>query len=263
MNIKRFSLHKFNSAMEIPFSFVDYSKFKHGDKSIARIFGKALGDAFDVSLENNKEVVICSAPYKNIPVASTALKDYFISKFVIHNPEIDVIDLKVFRGHSYNSDYGSATADERDALISSDDFYIDSEIIKDRDLILIDDIRITGSHERRMLSLLDSVNFEGNVIFVYFAELTNTNIHPNIENFLNHAFVKDINEVEILTHKEFLFNTRVVKLILNASFDKFKDFVDSKSYSFNESLLSYSLLNKYNQEVKFQENINYLKTLIH
>ena len=59
----------------------DYSRFKHGSKSIARKFGRQLAQKIsDECVFCDKEsLVFYPAPYLNIPTASSALKDYLLS----------------------------------------------------------------------------------------------------------------------------------------------------------------------------------------
>lgn len=269
MEIYKFSAQKFTSLEDLGFSDKDYSKLKYGSKRVARIFGVELGEAFKketelLNLIEGREVVIASAPYKFIPVASTILKDYFISSFnrywAEENPSIQ--DLKVFRGHSYNADYGRMTEQERELAINSDDFYIDSNFIKGKVLFFIDDVRITGSHERRIKNLLETVGFDGTVVFLYYAEFIGEG-HPKIENELNYAFVKDLLSINyIIQNDEFIFNTRVTKYILSASKEEFKNFIDYQTKTFRNTLLTYAYGNEYSKLEEFKDNINYLKTVI-
>ncbi len=256
---------------DLPFSAVEYSKFKHGSKRVSRIFGTELGNKFYKDLHirtnvlpNTKDLIVCSAPYKFIPVASTILKDYFISSFnrywTVNNKS--VVDLKVSRAHSYNVDYGKMTSEERDKAITSDDFYIDPIIIKDKTLIFIDDIRITGAHERRMETLLTRANFDGTVIFVYFADLIGDS-NPNIENDLNYAFVKDLYDIDyIIKNDEFKFNTRVVKFILKSPQEKFVEFIKYQGEKFKHTLHTNAIGNDYHQQEEFKDNFNILNNLI-
>src|SRR6187402_1035400 len=104
MKIFSFAANKFHSIDDLGFSAEEYSKLKYGSKRVARIFGTELAKKF---LNYNKmlildniegtEVVISSAPYKFIPVASTILKDYFVSGFnrVWAETNKSVQDLKV------------------------------------------------------------------------------------------------------------------------------------------------------------------------
>lgn len=256
---------------DLGFSALDYSKLKYGSKRAARIFGLELGQSFidnsDPELIKKiigKEIVIASAPYKFIPVASTILKDYFISSFnrvwAENNPSIQ--DLKVFRGHSYNQDYGAMSEEERENAINSDAFYIDANFIKGKVLFFIDDVKITGSHERRIKSLLESVNFDGIVVFLYYAEYTGAG-HPNIENDLNYAFVRSLLCINyIIQNDEFIFNTRVTKYILSAPHDEFINFIDYQTKTFRNTLLTYLYGNEYHTQEEFKLNISYLKTTI-
>lgn len=279
MQTFKYSLYKFTDLENAGFDSKDYSKLKYGSKRVARIFGVDLGNRFlkDLILGNNissntgydlynklinKEIVIASAPYKFIPVASTILKDYFLSafntKWAENNPSVQ--DLKVFRGHSYNADYGSMTEEQRDKAINSDDFYIDANFIKGKTLFFIDDVRITGAHERRIEKLLESVGFDGDVVFLYFAEFVGKS-HPNIENELNFAFVKDLKSINyIIQNDDFIFNTRVTKYILSASKDEFNSFIDYQTKSFRNTLLTYTMGNEYHHIDPFKENISYLKS---
>lgn len=273
-----FSAQKFSNIEEIGFSAKEYSKLKYGSKRVARLFGTELARKFLKSLENEnkdlkelidgEQIVIASAPYKYIPVASTVLKDYFISTFnndwAENNPSLQ--DLKIFRGHSYNCDYGALNAEEREARLTGDSFYVDANFIKGKVLICVDDVRITGSHERRMEKLLESVGFDGIVIYLYYAEYTGDG-HANIENKLNYGFVKgdstDLVRINyIIQNDEFKFNTRVTKYILSAKFEEFKNFIDYQSKAFRNSLITYLIGNEYHRIPEFKQNVQYLKTKI-
>jgi hypothetical protein len=253
---------------DLGFDKYDYSKFKYGSKRVSRLYGTELGDKFvknlyirdDLAKIGDQDIVVCSAPYKFIPVASTILKDYFISSFnkewcKEHSP---VIDMKVSRGHSYYEDYGAMSEEERDKAINSDDFYIDAEIIKDKTLILIDDIRISGSHERRMVTLLEKANFTGNVFFVYYASLIGKH-DPTIENKLNYAFVKNVLSIDsIVKNDEFIFNTRVVKFLLSSPEEEFKPFIQYQSDVFRSTLTTYAQGNNYHNQEEFKDNFHIL-----
>lgn len=270
MQIYKFSAHKFNDLNDVTFSKEDYSKFKHGSKRASRVFGQELGRMFlDSGLYKekllhvtNKDILVCSAPYKFIPVASTLLKDYFVSVFnkewsIDHNP---IIDFKIFRAHSYHDDYGCLNQEQRKIAINSDNFYIDKVFIENKIIIFIDDVRITGSHEQRMIELLEKNNFKGQAFFLYFAQLSDCeNIHPNIENELNYASVKNLLDInQIVKNDEFIFNTRVVKYILKASDVEFKEFINYQSFIFRNTLLTYLQGNNYHKIDDFKVNYQYL-----
>ena len=271
ISVSRFSIHKFTDTDNLTFSAIEYSKFKHGSKTFAQKLGRELARGFLGSIwlksihqnTSNNQVVICSAPWKNIPVASTALKDFFINEF---NPvwSIDnkaVEDLKVHRAHSYNEDYGAMSKEQRERAITSDDFSIDKAFIKGKVLFFIDDIIITGAHERRIKSLLEAVGFEGWVLFLYYAEYRGEN-DPAIENELNYAFMKNLSDMDyIIKNEGVIFNTRLVKFMLNAPHDEFKQFISNQSYCFCSLLKNYIIGNEYHNIEQFKKNYEQLRLL--
>lgn len=267
-----FSAYKFRDLNSLGFSDKDYSKMKHGSKATSRKFGVDLANKFLCSSEfvglvpflTGKEIVICSAPWKSIGVASTHIKNYFVSRFNPIWSEVSpsLQDLKVYRGHSYNDDYGSMDKEARSQAINSDDFHIDKEFIKNKVLIFIDDVKITGSHEDRIQKLLENVGFEGTVIYLYYAEYLGDG-NPDIENLLNYAFVKCLLDINyIIQNDEFIFNTRVVKYILKSNHEEFKSFINYQSKSFMFELTKELTGNEYHKIPEYRENYEYLKSKI-
>lgn len=267
-----FSLKEFDSEESINFNVVDYSKLKYGSGKAAESFGKLLSKGlvrskkFSSFIERSKgkEILIASAPYKYLPVASTALKNEVHNTMVLDGVENTLLDFKVFRGHSYLSDYGEMDKDKRWSSLSGDSFRIDKDFIKDRSIIFVDDVKITGSHENRMRNLLAEAGYEGTVLYVYFAEFTGEG-SPSIENLLNYAYIEDLKldaiESIILTEK-FIFNTRVTKYILNSSNEDFKRFIIKRDKAFQQELFVGAVNNGYLHVKEFQKNLSYLKELI-
>lgn len=271
ISISRFSIHKFTHTDNLTFSAIEYSKFKHGSKKLSQKLGRELAYGFLESVEFkhfyqntfNNQVVICSAPWKNIPVASTALKDFFMREFnpvwSIDNQEAE--DLKVHRAHSYNEDYGAMSKEQREHVITSDDFSIDKAFIKGKVLFFIDDIIITGAHERRIQSLLEAVGFEGKVLFLYYAEYRGED-NPAIENEINYAFMKNLSDMDyIIKNEGIIFNTRLVKFMLNAPDAEFKQFISNQTPCFCSSLKTHIIGNEYHNIEQFKKNYEQLQLL--
>ena len=272
ISIYRFSVHQFTDKDNLTFSAIEYSKFKHGSKALSQKLGQELAGKFLKSAEFkhfcqntfSHKVVICSAPWKNIPVASTALKDFFISDFnpiwCIDNHAVE--DLKVHRAHSYNEDYGAMSKEQREKAITSDDFSIDNIFIKGKVLFFIDDIIITGAHERRIKSLLETVGFEGLVVFLYYAEYRGED-NPAIENELNYAFMKNLSDMDyIIKNEDIIFNTRLIKFMLNSPYDEFKHFISHQSSRFCSSLQMHIIGNEYHHIEQFKRNYEQLNLVL-
>lgn len=239
-----------------------YSKFKHGSKTQARLFGKEIAKA--CTFPENSSIIFYSAPHNNIHTASNAFKDYLLSscsqQFMEKN--ISVKQGKVNRQYSYDDDYGLMSKEERKKAISSDLFQIDKTMISEKDILaFVDDIKITGSHEERIKELLTREGINNEVIFIYMAEYTG--VDASIEHRLNHSAVKDLKDVnDIIRNEEFIFNTRVVKFILKADIEHFVSFITYQSISFKETLFSLSILNNYHINPKYRTNFNILKDIL-
>ena len=262
-----YSLHKINSADNLGFNPTKYSKFKYGDDTIAREFGNALAEGF---IENYlsktpilEQIVVISSPYAFIPTATFGMKNYFVfrlNRWLVENSLSVVQETKVTRSITYKEDYGELDEAQRLSLIGNDTFQIDKEFLRDKVLIFLDDIRITGSHERMITKMLREYHLENETHLLYFAELINRNIHPNIENFLNYYHVKSIFDLDnIIKNERFSINTRIVKYILNSEPDVFKIFIQNHSDSFLELLYNMAIGNSYLTIEAYQENLNLLR----
>ncbi|MCW3093023.1 MAG: hypothetical protein JWP81_4092 [Ferruginibacter sp.] len=262
-----FSLHKINHSDTFGFCPADYSRFKFGDDTVAQKFGTALADQFIKQWLRhhpvNAQLVVISSPYSFIPTATFAMKNYFVftlNRWLAENNFNVVQETKVHRTITYKEDYGELDAEQRMNLIGNDSFHIDKDFLVGKTLLFLDDIKITGSHERMINKMLTAYNLNNDTHLLYFAELENKSIHPNIENQLNYSFVKSIFDLDsIIKNERFCINTRLVKYILNADPDAFKIFIQNHSTDFINLLYNSALGNGYHTIEAYQQNLNVLK----
>ena len=138
---------------------------------------------------------------------------------------VEVLWHKIKRSTTYTVDYGNLSAEERFNLIGGDIFELETNPPPDALLVFIDDIKITGSHERVIRQMLEKYRLSNACLFYYYAILCNADIPPTFENQLNYAYVNSPERViELLRRKDFLFNTRMVKYILASPGNAF-DFI--------------------------------------
>jgi hypothetical protein len=265
-----YSLHKIESVDRFGFNPNEYSRFKFGDNLIAKKFGTALADGFIKGfLEDSAitdQIVVISSPYCFIPTATFAMKNYFVYQLnhwlAEHNKPV-VQEAKIHRTITYKEDYGELDAAERLKLIGNDSFHIDKDYLKDKVLFFLDDIKITGSHEKMILKMVKEYGLENNVIMLYFAELVNDGIHPNFENILNYHQIKSVYDLDkVIKGGNFCFNTRIVKYILNCDFNLFQSFLEQQTDEFIHSLYNLSLGNSYHLIESYSENFRFLKNYI-
>ncbi|WP_136666508.1 phosphoribosyltransferase family protein [Flavobacterium sp. H122] len=266
MNI-RYSLHKINKKENCPFNEEEYSWFKFGDKYYAEKFAAELFEGFIKEhgelLLSKEEIVILPSPFLSIPTASNFLCAYFkkhLNSYLFVNDKKSSIESKIYRNQTYVTDYGNLGFEDRVKLISNDTYYIDRSFIAGKLCIFVDDIKITGSHEHTINKILNQYNVEGDFVFVYYAELMNKEIHPNIENYYNYFAVKGVEEIiALVNRKSFQFNTRIVKYILNLEQDKFCLLLDSMTNERKDELFHLAISNNYHQITEYKYNINAIK----
>lgn len=271
MNLpKSYALHQIHHTEVFGFDPDAYSRFKFGDSLVAKEFGEQLADGFISGyLKDNfiaNQIVVISSPYSFIPTATFAMKDYFIhqmNRWLVDNGGMVVQEAKVHRTITYKEDYGALSAEERMSLIGNDSFHIDKHFLDHKTLLFLDDIRITGSHERMILKMVDEYEMKNDIHLLYFAELANKEIHPNVENLLNYHQVKSIFDLDgIIKSGSFCFNTRIVKYILNSDFNSFSIFIHNQTGEFINMLYNLSLGNGYHTIDAYAVNLNYIKNQI-
>ncbi|HEY1056211.1 MAG TPA: phosphoribosyltransferase family protein [Emticicia sp.] len=268
--ISTYSLHKINSPNDFGFSPGDYSRFKFGDEEVARLFGRSLAKGFIVDhLKKNpvqKQIVVIASPYSFIPTATFAMKNFFVfelNRWLAEQGFPVIQEAKVHRTVTYKEDYGELDAEQRISLISNDSFHIDKSFLKNKYLLFLDDIKITGSHERMILKMVNEYQLDNEVHMLYFAELINKNIHPNIENYLNYFHIKSIFDIEkIIKGGNFCINTRIVKYILNTESETFAIFLGNQTISFINQLYDMALGNGYHTIEAYSKNLKLIEKFL-
>ncbi|WP_373707949.1 phosphoribosyltransferase family protein [Kaistella sp.] len=267
---KRYSLNKIESQEKSPFDEGEYSLFKFGDTYFARKFAKQLFVGFIAEFKSEilkqEEIILFPSPYYSIPTASNFLCHYFkeeLNYFLFEHGRAACIEGKIYRQQTYVEDYGNMNYEERINLISNDTYYIDKHFVDGKFCIFLDDIKITGSHENTVDRILKEYEVKGEFIFVYFAELMNTNIHPKIENHYNYFKVKTTEDlVEVINGRDFHFNTRITKFILLMKVSEFEHLYDNIAEKRRNEILSLAISNNYHQVEEYKKNITTLKNKI-
>jgi hypothetical protein len=270
MSHHTYSLHKINSSTHFGFSATDYSRFKFGDDAAAAKFGRALAVGYInevlVQMPQAVQFVVISSPYSYIPTATYAMKNHFVAqlnRWLADNEWPVVQEAKVHRTVTYKEDYGALDAEQRLKLISNDSFHIDAVFLQGKVLLFLDDIKITGSHERMITKMINTFSLTNEVHMLYFAELVNDTIHPNIENYLNYHEVKSIFDLDrIINSGSFCVNTRIVKYILNSYHRDFSLFICYQTKEFINHLYDMALGNGYHTIEAYSQNLEHLKSYL-
>lgn len=268
--LTRFSAFQIDRQDEFPFSPDDYSRFKFGDGKVAEKFGFQLARSFIQSHEDfllgGKPMVVISSPYAHIPTASFHMKRHFVNHINdwLASKNLPIIqESKMHRSVTYRVDYGNLGAEERTRLIQNDKLHLDRTFLKDRTLLFMDDIRITGSHEKLISRYLESGAYTNEVFLLYFAELINHRISPQIENFLNYYFVKGVEQIlSIMKEPAFCINTRVVKYLLSANAAEFSLFLANAEREIRQEVFFSAIGNEYHTIEEYGTNLVLLRSSI-
>lgn len=271
---ERNALHVISDVKTIPFSPIEYSKFKFGDGQIAKKYGIELFEYFREYLYPNlvgkyNNILIYSSPYSEIPTSSYYLTNSFYSAFedYLDSSESYMVSIKlckIKRCQTYTEDYGSLNANERYNLIKNDTYeFLDLPSHKDV-CIFIDDISITGTHQRVVEKLVQDFDINCRSIFLYYAKLNNTEISPSFENYLNKYHINDVNKtIDLITSRSFKITTRITKYILSLSESDLdlliKEVYGRKKHFILIDLVKASQSNEYNKIDCYKLNYTKLK----
>ncbi len=245
----------------IVFDVKQYSRFKHGSVEDAVAIAKELFDRYIGHIPNtDKEFVIFPSPYHYIPSACSEIKDEFLlllNRHLVDVGRLPAMESVVHRRLSYHTDYGKMSADEREKMIGGDKFYIDLEFIKDKFCLFLDDVRITGAHEKHINRLLATTDIDYQMI--YYADYKGTD--ALIESRLNNAEVKNLSDFHNMgLQYGVVFNVRNIRLILTSK--DFNTFIDHTSFDFKQDLYDWCIGNHFHLVPLYEKQIKFLKTLI-
>jgi FMN phosphatase YigB (HAD superfamily) len=273
----RYSIYSINDISKPPFSPQDYSRFKFGDYLVAEIFAKELFDFFKIQLLDDvlkvtQSIIIYSSPYAHIPTSSYYLTAEFYKLFTnylnsIKGNLINVKLGKINRSQSYTEDYGAMNATQRYDLIKNDTYSFFDVPEENSLCIFIDDISITGTHQRVIENLMKNSNYTNKSIFLYFAKLDNPQIESSFENDLNFAFVNSIEKLlEVIVSDTFKITTRTTKFILSLKDADFNLLIESVLKYEKYEIISYfynnAVLNNYEKIAIYENNLIKLRSAL-
>lgn len=268
-NEKRFSLHDFNSLEKMSFSKEDYSNLKFGSDIVAKSFGYELANAFfehhSTELLNTPSVVIPS-PYNHIRNAATIMAEHFINRLnhlLITNGGVNAEWSVIHRKVSYIHDYGFLDKSKRKELIDGDKFHINRDFLENKNIIFIDDICITGTHEQKLIDILDTHEIKNNTFFLYFAKYTECSSGAAIEGALNFSSIKNVHDfIKLTKEKNHHLIVRPIKFLMNQQNEDFKNTIHEFNEDFIQKLYYSCIGEGYHKVPNYNDNFQYLSEII-
>ena len=232
-----------------PFNPVRYSRYKYGSIAAADVFARALGEAFGHRYPEvvcTPRLLMTSSPYTYVPTAATTLARRLqpVLNAVRAGRGLPPVPLvQVDRVSPGAGDYGTLSAPDRDRRMAARTLSFRrfrADQIRDAHLLVIDDVRVTGAHQRSLTRASDQLPLAART-FLYIASFWRPaadGIDPTQEDALNHAAVKTLDDLAgIVAADDFAWNVRVCKFVLSpAHHDGLAQFLRRMPYWFVRDL---------------------------
>lgn len=224
LKIKRFSLHQFEDRDTINFDPNAYSRLKYGSGEAGKQFGEELAVAFYEKYYDviaTKQLIVSESAYQYMRNAASMITDAFCNKLNSLISELNgnyIQRIKINRLVPYIQDYGKVSLKQRVKLLKKDTFTFDYDYAKNKFLIFIDDIFITGTHQKKIEEMVEHYGIDTNeCMCVYYAELLNPYEDPSIESYLNNYKIKTLRDLGslMLNDKDYRIIVRTAKMILS------------------------------------------------
>ncbi len=223
---KRICLTKLTSEHGLPeAALVDatsYSRFKHGDAAAGRRFAVALA-ALAARRLDERPVLVTTSAFAQVPPAAYSLLIPFVQHLRLLRPDLQVGTVRITRRGVSNGDYSRMTPRDRRASIGA------SDLAPERDItgavvLALDDIRVTGNHERAMDRCLTDAGV-AEVRHLYVVDAAGFADCPQVESVLNEAATGGAAELlDIAAERRFVPNSRLCRKVLSLPHDELRAF---------------------------------------
>jgi hypothetical protein len=262
--------HKFSTLDDMPFAAMEYSYLKFGSDRVAKKFGYELAEhTFQKHSEilMTNQCVVIPSPFNFVPNAATIMAEHFtarLNQLLVHangsHAEWSIIHRKV----SYTNDYGFLPKEKRRALIDNDEFYLNRGFLgTDKVLLFIDDVKITGTHEDKLIDVLENHGVQNPAIFLYYAQHEFTGTGADIEAKINFAGIKTVADyVRLAKEPHHHLIVRPIKFMLSADHSDFMHLIEGTSHEWKEKLYNACIGEGYYKIPLYQHNFATLAAYI-
>lgn len=194
-----------------------YSRFKHGSGSVAAQFAQLLARQYadHHDLASGERLWVTGSGYAHAPPAAATLVGPFIEALGHLVPGVDARPLRVHRSGRSPGDYAAMSPTDRDTALRDDCMYPEPGVDLHGELVVaLDDIRVTGTHERAMNDCLTAAGTRW-IDHLYLVDASAFGSSPQMESVLNLAAVTDVGQVlDIVSAADFVPNARVCRRVL-------------------------------------------------
>lgn len=220
----------------VPFDPAIYSRMKYGSQAAARTLGVQLGRTL---LQSAPHLVLDPRPlvtlmcYRYVPSAAATITRAamgLLSEARLRSGLDDVRYVRVITNKVVARDYSSLDEAGRTAYLAETDRTLRQEDVDRANVIVVDDVRNTGTAEDRVLRFTADKGIE-NLVLAYVAIIDTDDPHwePSVERRLNVSTIKDLNGLlELIEFDGMTLTIRTIKMVLsmaNKADEELKDFL--------------------------------------
>lgn len=260
----QFVVHEFSCLDTASFNPRDYSRLKFGSDLVARQFGHAMADAFYARhrrmLTSDRCVVVPSA-FNVVPIAASILAEHFMNRLndlLTREGHRMVEFTTMHRTMSYIADYSFLPKEQRQALLAADKLFINRDFIQDKVLLFVDDVTITGTHERKIDAFLKDQGLINPHIFCYYAKYNGE--RADIEAALNLSGISTPAEyLDLIQEPNHRLVVRAVRFLLDIPEDALQSVLDKLSFDFADRLYHACLAKEYDKQDGYRDKFKRLR----
>lgn len=224
-----------------------YSRMKYGSRKDTKQFAEEITQTISQdmpSILESETPPLLLVAYKAVQPACGYLSRYSLD--IINRERVErglepgeVV--KIHKGQVTATDYARASAEEREAELTSIDFSLRGASLENTNAIILDDIRISGGAERRILSVIEALDTPPAHLMLGYVALFNPNQAlqaPHVEGEINSTEIKSTQDViQLMSEGDFDLNIRTLKMILGASRDELSAMIETAKPEYIEEIL--------------------------
>jgi orotate phosphoribosyltransferase len=208
-----------NANTGLPFELSHYSEFKYGRRDIAERYGSAMAELLIAHFadESCEPIVVIGTPYKRVPNAARMLA--ISAERHMRTAGLPTSYSYIYQHRLAAGDYSALPQRVRDQRNKQKKRYVDPDDFAGKRVVVIDDIRITGSIEHSIMTLLDDIAVLSTTIVNLVRLDPDVALRePHLEERLNHSAVAGLPDLLRLMRDsdQFVLTTRAVKFILQS-----------------------------------------------
>lgn len=264
----RFSVCQFSDDVQPTFLPEEYSYLKFGHDMVIRRLGYELADKLWAERSVQllaQSIVVLPSSYNYVPIAATILTGHFADRLNQHliMAGADAVEIsQVHRRATYVPDYGVLTKEERETRHEDHRLYFNHEVIRgDKLLIVVDDVYITGHHERRLQTGIEDRGINNHVIYVYLGEYQGPD--AQIEGRLNSSAIRTVRDyVEMAKSNYTHMLVRPAKFLLRADRSELMWAINQLGPEFAYRLYNACIGENYHLQPEFEDNAAIVRRMI-